>query len=300
MVVVVGPQKHRLSQSTLGPQIVDSLVSFLLSFPVSVRLYKSSSSLQIHSPAFPSIDRNEASFSTTKIITTKPRLHLIDVRNEMSEEDFSTSSCGEDVFNVEDEEDDEEKDALSIVKQHLRIGADFSLLFPPDFTDDLMNLLRKNPPQNPSRTYHRLKPRSFDEGRGFYCGELDARRRRHGYGHMVYSCGSRYHGNWMKGVRCGKGTFLWSDSGSVFAGLWKDGERSGFGHFLFGPGRGFSEYVLVSAEWRGSNPVGDVATAYVENGRVVRKWGESTAKEKELVSQNSPFKSAWKKLIKST
>ena len=53
-----------------------------------------------------------------------------------------------------------------------------------------------------------------------------------GTGKYSYINGDTYEGEWLNHVRHGRGTYLYTDTGSKYVGLWKEGKREGAGELV--------------------------------------------------------------------
>ena len=53
-----------------------------------------------------------------------------------------------------------------------------------------------------------------------------------GTGKYSYINGDTYEGEWLNHVRHGRGTYLYTDTGSKYVGLWKEVKREGAGELV--------------------------------------------------------------------
>jgi hypothetical protein len=57
--------------------------------------------------------------------------------------------------------------------------------------------------------------------------------KKHGTGIMKSSNGNIYDGQWIEGIKNGKGVYYDSTTKVVYSGEWKDGKKNGFGILKF-------------------------------------------------------------------
>lgn len=59
----------------------------------------------------------------------------------------------------------------------------------------------------------------------------------HGKGRLTYTDGAVYEGDFVSGIRTGKGVFIWAEDGQRYEGDFVNGKRHGYGVMKFPDGR---------------------------------------------------------------
>ena len=54
---------------------------------------------------------------------------------------------------------------------------------------------------------------------------------------MTYATGDVYDGNYRMGIRHGRGSYIYADSGAVYKGEWRDDQMNGKGVLMYADGR---------------------------------------------------------------
>lgn len=108
---------------------------------------------------------------------------------------------------------------------------------------------------DPFSTFHHLR----DGFGGHYYGEMDSRKRRHGFGRCRWSNGDLYFGFWSKDQMHGEGNYLWIQTGSIYVGTWKRGECHGPGTYVCGPGKETATLIdpsglILKGTWKRGHP----------------------------------------------
>ena len=120
----------------------------------------------------------------------------------------------------------------------------------------------------------------IDYNNGYYIGEVDADKKRHGYGAYYWNDGDRYEGQFWKNTFHGHGVYYYKN-GNVYDGDWVSNQRTGEGtfswasgdryegHFTEGKLDGYGVYYFHSS---GSKYSGNFSMDK-KSGRGVIVWG---------------------------
>jgi len=128
-----------------------------------------------------------------------------------------------------------------------------------------------------------------------------------GFQDVSVSSGDRFLGNFVQGLRCGKGTYTWA-CGDVFEGSWLDDERNGFGilryqngdvydgQWVQGRRSGWGKMTFLcgdtfQGEWLSDNFCGKGAYTFSDGRLLQGQWADGTLVKEYEVDVSGPSKS---------